>query len=456
MTTMTEPISDPAAEAEALFREARMRSRRRRARRAAMTSAVLAVAALAYVVVSAGDAIPARSASSGPLVDRAAFAGHGRLAFVSQGRLYVLDGTALAAVSRLGQSVSDPQFSPDGRFLTYVSGSGTEFLARSDGTNARPVAAAPATQSWLPDGDLIAGSSIWRVSLAGTLSRAAAVPAGLVAWSPDGDRYVFFAGTHRKLPGGRVDGTETLDVASSLTGHRTTWYATHTSFTPKNGIAGNELDGAIVLPDAQGILFRLDPGGSASIPEDGLTVNLLRAPGARPVALATTVGFSVTLGAHGTFALTNGFDRYATLTKHVEVCSAPAGRCTAVLARHGQISFDPTFAPDGATLAFVQAPPTTQGDFEQRHVVAWYATHTLWTLAPGGLARGIPGARGASTPVWSADGRTILYTADDALWIVAANGRSAPVRIAGPLFDPNHWPASWFQVDWQGQFAWSS
>ena len=444
------------AEAEALFREARMRTQRRRRRRAAAAGIAVALATVAYAALSAGDATPARSASSGPIVNRAAFAGHGTLAFVSLGRLYVLHGGALTAVSRAGQSASNPQFSPDGRFLSYESGSGVEYLARADGTGARPVGSGVGPQTWLPDGDLIAGQSIWRVDAGETLTRIAALPHGLVAWSPDGGRYVFFDGTMHKRPGGRIDSIATLDVAASLDGPRTTWYTTRASFTPKTGVQGNLLDGAIVLPADGGILFRLDPGGSSSIAEDGLTVYLLRAPDTRPTALASTVGFSVTAGAPGRFALTNGLDRYATLTKNVEVCSVAAGRCTSVPARHGQISFDPAFSPGGATLAYVQAPPTSQSDFDQRHVVAWYATHTLWTLAPGGIPHQIAGTMGASTPTWSADGRTILYTAHDSLWLVPANGRGAPTRIAGPLFRSVGWPASWFQVDWQGQFAWSS
>ena len=454
--TITAPISDVAAEAEALFREARLRTRRRRRRRAAAGGIALALATVVYAAISAGDATPARSAPAAPVVDRAAFAGHGRLAFVSQGRLYLLDGSTLTAVSRAGQDVSSPQFSADGRWLTYHTGSGREYLARADGSGARSVGASPGTQSWLPNGELIAGGAIWRVGATRTLTRVAAVPHDLVDWSPGGGRYVFFEGRDRKLSGGRFDGTATLDVANSLDGSRTTWYTTHVSFTPRNGVQGNELDGAIVLPGKEGILFRLDPGGSADIPEDGLPVRLLRAPQTKPVVVASTVGFSVTLGAHGSFALTNGLDRYASLTKNVEVCSAEAGRCTSAPARHGQISFDPAFAPGGATLAYIQAPSTSQADFDQRHVVAWYATHALWTLAPGGAPREIQGAGGASTPTWSADGATILYTAHDALWLVGANGHSAPTRIAGPLFDPHRWPASWFQVDWQDQFAWSS
>ena len=454
--TITAPISDVAAEAEALFREAKLRTRRRRRRRAAAGGIALALATVVYAAISAGEATPARSAPAGPVVDRAAFAGHGSLAFVSQGRLYLLDRSTLTAVSGPGQDASSPQFSPDGRWLAYHAGSGREYLARADGTGARSVGPGGATQDWLPNGDLVAADSIWRVSADGTLSRIGALPPGLTAWSSDGSRFVFFARTLDRMSGGRWSERWRLEVAGSLAGSRTTWFTTRASFTPRNGINGYIPGGALVLPGHAGILFRLDPDGSASIPEDGLPAYLVRGPRAKPVVLASTVGFSVTVGVHGSFALTNGLDRYATLTKNVEVCSAVAGRCTPVTAGRGQLTFDPAFAPGGGTLAYIQAPPTSQADFAQRHVVAWYATHTLWTLAPGGAPRALKGTGGASAPTWSADARTILYTAHDALWLVSASGHGAPTRIAGPLFDPHRWPASWFQVDWQDQFAWNS
>jgi WD40-like Beta Propeller Repeat len=446
-------------DAQALFEEARQRARRRRRRRAAFAAAVVALAALAYVLVSAGDPTAARSASSGAVVNRSAFAGHGRLAFVSQGRLYVLHAGTLTAVSTAGQTASSPQFSPNSRFLTYVVGSGagpaTEYLARANGSDARRVGTPPGTQTWLPTGDLAAAGSISRVGATGALTRVGPVPHGLVAWSPNGDRYAFFDGTLRHEDGGRWSERWRLDVAGSLTGARTTWYQTRVTFTPNDGVNGSVPDGAIVLPHDEGILVRMDPDGSSSLAEDGLPDYLLRTPGAKPVALATTVGFSITLGADATFALTNGPDRYATMTKQVEICSTSA-RCTSVPTRDREISFDPAFSPDGRALAYVQAPSTSQSDFEQKHVAAWYATHTLWTRTTSGTPREIPGATGASTPAWSADGRTILYTAHDALYLVPANGSARPARIAGPLFNPAHWPASWFRVNWQDQFAWSA
>ncbi len=65
-------------------------------------------------------------------------------------------------------------------------------------------------------------------------------------------------------------------------------------------------------------------------------------------------------------------------------------------------------------------------------------------------------AAGASVPAWSADGKSLLYVAQDAVWLLPRlNGQS--VRIAGPLFPPGHWPLSYYgQLGWSGQFAWWS
>jgi hypothetical protein len=53
---------------------------------------VVAVAALGSVLVSGRAAAAASGSPSAPYVDMRAFSGHGDLAFVSLGDLYVLDG----------------------------------------------------------------------------------------------------------------------------------------------------------------------------------------------------------------------------------------------------------------------------------------------------------------------------------------------------------------------------
>ena len=44
---------------------------------------------------------------------------------------------------------------------------------------------------------------------------------------------------------------------------------------------------------------------------------------------------------------------------------------------------------------------------------------------------------------------------DDAVWLLP-NLAGKPVRIATPLYPPNKWPQYYAEIDWAGQFAWTS
>jgi len=96
------------------------------------------------------------------------------------------------------------------------------------------------------------------------------------------------------------------------------------------------------------------------------------------------------------------------------------------------VTLDPAWSPDGKTLAFVEAPASPAEGFPQAVVASWYATHTLWTLrTPSHVAHQIPGTKGATAPVWSSDGTSLVYEAGGALWLVPAlSGK--PVKVASP------------------------
>jgi hypothetical protein len=69
--------------------------------------------------------------------------GPGKLAYVQNGSLYVLDGTAhtLRRLTRSGKALS-PEWSHDGQWLAYVVTNGTNsqvWMSRGDGTSARAV-----------------------------------------------------------------------------------------------------------------------------------------------------------------------------------------------------------------------------------------------------------------------------------------------------------------------------
>src|SRR5206468_7860949 len=111
--------------------------------------AVLVAAAAGYLAAGRpGKTNPAhRQPGRGglvPSVNVAAFAGHGELAFVSRGALWVLDGATrtLRLVAPPDMRPSDPVFSADGRWLAFAA------IRPSP-----PVPAAPASTVWLASGD---------------------------------------------------------------------------------------------------------------------------------------------------------------------------------------------------------------------------------------------------------------------------------------------------------------
>jgi TolB protein len=442
-------------DADALIKEARGRTRRRRGR-IALVLLLVGAAALAFFAGTGGSSGIVAETASRPFVDVRAFNHDGELAFVSKGQLWVLNGDTndLVHVSRGSQQAADPQFSPNGRWLSYLVDSSQLWLARSDGALPRYVASGGGVGGWLPNGRLVAGSGLWTISSAGIVTRVATVPRGLAAWSPDGGRYVFFSGSLGSTTKAST-GTQRLEVASSLNGKRTTWYTGKVSFTP-SGAQGNFLLDAVVLPAREGILFQFDYGQSADLPADGLELYELRAPGARPKPIGVTVGLPIAIGANGTFALTNGGNRYAWLTKSVETCLAATARCTPVPTAHGELSFDPAWSPNGKQLAFVDAPTISATNFFQATVERWYATHSLWILQQAGTTPSeIQGSGGASAPTWSANGKSVMYVANDALWLLPTLS-SKPVRIASPLFTPNDWQSFFGEISWSDQFAWLS
>jgi hypothetical protein len=251
-------------------------------------------------------------------------------------------------------------------------------------------------------------------------------------------------------------GVERLEVSASLTGPRTTWLTTRVAFTPASGLEGDFIRNVLVLPGRDGLLVQLEPGGGESAMLDGLETYEISAPGRRPAALAVAVGLPVASGPDGEFAITAGPNRYAWVTKEVLRCTAATATCARVRVPRGALSLDPAWSPDGGTLAFVEAPSGTDGSIGQATVHRWFDSHSLWTIPrAGGNATAIPGTAGASAPVWSGDGRSLLYVAHDALWLLPTVA-SAPVRIAAPLFAPGDWPGYYGEVDWAGQFSWRS
>ncbi len=224
-----------------------------------------------------------------------------------------------------------------------------------------------------------------------------------------------------------------------------------------NGASGNYITNVFVIPGQRGLLIEVDPGLSDDA--DGSPIYELRSPAAPLVQLVTMLGRraggTVSFGPNGIFALGAGENRYAWMTKSVLLCHATSQRCAPVPVPKGVLSLDPAWSPSGQALALVEAPSSNIGSFFPGTVTRWYATHHLFLVdSAGSHPVELAGTQGASVPVWSGDGRSLVYVSGDGLWLLSALG-AKPVEVAAPLFSAP-WPTYYGQVDWSDEFAWSS
>jgi Tol biopolymer transport system component len=401
------------------------------------------------------------------LVNAKAFTDEGDLAFVSRHALWVLDGSngSLREVAATG--AIDPVFSSDGRWLAYVTTGPPPrdgnvvtpppsqlFIARSDGTAAHAVRglAKASALAWSPTGDLLAvlnsgnDPGVTIVTPQGSARTIAGTAhASAFVWSPDG-RQIAFAGWYQY---------GALMSVSVNGGSPVLWQAEH-----DNPAYPKSYDPAIPakwLPDDEGILFWIDEDDSASIAADGLPLYLVRHAGGNARSLATTLvdPSVITASSNGAFAIDAGANRYLTMTKTVERCTAVTATCTKVSVPSGQVSIDPNLSASGKELVYAEGP-SADINFSQANVVKWYSKLSLWTI---GSVSKVPvelsGSDGGSVSSWSADGKRLLYQADDALWLLRT-ASTRPVKIASPLFPTDDWPNYYVQINWSDQFAWAA
>ena len=418
-----EPVQIGAHDAQALFEEARARTRRRRRLRAAVTLALASTAVGVYLGARAGSApgVLAQTAST-PFVNVRAFAHDGELAFVSHGRLWVLDGRA-GSVRELrsprGLTPASPSFSRDGRWLAYLDqpppngdgGPAQLWLAHADGSSAHRVGALAVDQlvGWSPHADVLAAITDITVRFpqpAGiepqpavltlvsphtgarrlmALAVAAARWHSLwaAAWSPSGAAVAVTVYSPLRGQGSSVR-SYPLDG-----GPPTRWFSIRND-QRLAGICGGSCGSSEVIADLAGwwrgwgITFWATCCGSTH-GNDGTALELIRHPGATPQLLPATLSDRVTdaiaPGPSGELALVasgNG-GREIGAGKEVEDCSATRVACTPLPRASVWQGADPqTHCP--VACRFFRHPPS-----------------------------GKPGSGVSLDPSWSPDGRYLAY-----------------------------------------------
>ena len=408
---------------------------------------------------TSGPTAAASQAPAKPYLNTTPFYGHGDLAFVSLGDLYVLDGASRHVVNVTGADLaaSDPEFSPNGKWLTYETDQGeTSWLARADGLGSKRLAG---TASWLPNGQLALGgptsTSTFTVGNneallpTGGSAEASAVRAGSSVI------YLFVTNTLQVHPPRSSQGVERVETAASPNGRRTLWYEAPVSFSPAGGLEGTFVGNVSVLPDRRALLLTISH--YCCDYADGQDFYELRSPLGQPRLLGTVLNASAvpTVGPSGTFAFGGGGDRYAWVSKHVEQC-VRGHRHLHQGANPGKRALCLTgLVPQRADARFCRSERREEGAIGQPQVLSWYATHHLYLLAAGSdRPVEVAHTQGAAAPLWSEDSQSLLFVDDDALYLIAQPG-SAPVEVAGPLFSPGSWSGYFGEIAWTTQFGWS-
>jgi hypothetical protein len=406
---------------------------------------------------SAAPVSPRVSAAAGA----AARGLHGELAFVARGRLFLLGGPArLPRLVALPGIPFAPAWSADHRWLAVE-------------VSKAPPPGSPAYRHRQEP------AALWLVNPAGRNTRRLTPSSWNItgfAWSPRARQLAvtaFVAGAKPAdsgvvaaiTPAGRPKvlavGSYVSGVAWSPRGLRVAagvsvflrgsgWHSTLESLNPAAGrpkvvaaSTGSVLELAGWWPDGSGLLYWFDPQGSGSIAADGLPLDNVSLATGRSRQLVRSMlvhgsWLAFSPGGHIAAVVAGGDRVIWGGHKHIVLCRS-SGRCTPVTGPGGVVALQPSWSPDGRTVAFTRTSaagpfgPGGHADFSPSWITRWQATSRIWVTASDGSGtwRLAAAGPGALNPVWGRAG-AILFVRANWLWLLPARA-TAPKRLAGPL-----------------------
>lgn len=396
-------------------------------------------------------------------VNEEAFRGQGKLAFVSEGTLYVLNGKN-NTINRINVNgiALNPMLSSDGNFLAFISidnadkTNGNLWLAKSDGTDVIKVKGLTGpiengSFSWSPKGNTLAVCAEGGTYLVDTQGKASNLIKSndyiSVVWSPDGKflAYNLTLPYDKNRPDLRSDALCTIDTNSGKTVKHLT--------SPQAGI-----NAVAWWPDGKGILYWVDPCHSASIAADGLDLYSLALGNNNPTKLPTGLPYPEYL-AHlspNQLIMVVGSGREIYTNKSLALVSVINGSSSKLPQPQNSVASDLALSPDVRYLSYVSARDLGRNfDFKTYKVEDWFKAHFLWVSnADGSEARELKAAGGdVSLPQWSKDGKKIIYLKDNCVWIIDAVGKY-PYKITNLSLekaDPNN---AELRVDLNSLFSW--
>jgi dipeptidyl aminopeptidase/acylaminoacyl peptidase len=432
---------------------------------------------------------PSSPPAPGPLVtNAAAWIGHGDLAFVSRGQLEVLDQAGRLSTivgPAAGGYDSDPSWSMDGQWLAFLhtgafSGvdipAPTLWLVAAGSTDARQVSPEGITMfAWSPVSEELA-FAVAPPSTDGTVpapgnqylyldrpdSGPVTLPIGTgsgvedLAWSPDGQQIAFDDAEVATRATPTSPGTPPagqLGVISPGGGNAAIVYR----------LQGSDIRLAAWWPQGEGLLFWEAPGFAEAA--DGLTLYSLGSGTTTPVPFLPSLVGPIWVAPEprgDAVAVVAGMGRSIWSTgRDVELCTFPSAQCKPVNVPSDTESLAPSWTASGALLfseASTGAPFGSAGNayWSPGFMVLWEATNIEWGLtatgAQGRLASA-PSATLLAAP--SATGSSVLYVANDELWLGDTSSSAPAVMVAGPLYSSIAPNGYYGEVDWSASFAWS-
>jgi TolB protein len=385
----------------------------------------------------------------------------GRAAWISDGKLWLLDEPGVVHAVAGSAPALDPAWSHDGQWVSYLRrpspGQSELWVVHPDGSgNRRLWRGKLGGFVWSPTADELAVSAAPAVGVGGltvvatdgTLRNVVteSVEVNSFAWSPDGRSIAYAEVT---APAATLRSPlKVVTVRGPGTGGAVTIFRA----TPGDGIVV-----AGWWPSGGGLLFWVEPQYSKSIEADGLPLQSVAISGAAPVTLTTTLVYLPWLvwAPDGRVLVVSGAGRLPSEHKTLSLCTPSTGACTSVVTPGNTVALDPSLSPDGTQVAFVVA------DASEAATPEWYRTRRLWVGAADALQGAHPvagAAGGAATPSWSADGQAIRYTTERGVEAISATGGepqpvSGPTPLTGtPGLDG---PTAYGKAGWSGHAVWA-
>jgi len=188
-------------------------------------------------------------------------------------------------------------------------------------------------------------------------------------------------------------------------------------------IGPGETPGPIVLlgwsSDAKWIFFTIDPGSSASIMADGLTLRVVSATGGSPHPLAPMLVYSDYLAwCGGRLVFTAGVDRIAIHDKQLDVASPPDWKVRPLVRAPGRSFGSLVCSPDRRSVVVQSQPSGTDARF---FVTRW----SLWRVGLDGST-----SRLTSPPPGHAD-ESPRYAGNVLYFVRSERGRGALFALQG-------------------------